>query len=201
MFEGLWWPIGSHYGSPLFHAGLTLVCKGGCKGVGKEVGRRSILYATRYSHKERRGHTDGDFIGKRKSVAAWVLLDVRINCAPYGRAEVASPFPRISSFFRSNPPRPQSVEEATRTPLARQTACLRSNLDINPLKRRRLLRFISHANGDPVRELKLSRGAGRGILFLSSSPNRSSSCLRASSLSRRRSSTGRKFERSGEGDR
>lgn len=47
MFEGLWWPIGSHYGSPLFHAGLTLVCKGGCKGVGKEVGRRSILYATR----------------------------------------------------------------------------------------------------------------------------------------------------------
>lgn len=28
-----WWPIGSHYGSPLFHAGLTLVCKGGCKRV------------------------------------------------------------------------------------------------------------------------------------------------------------------------
>lgn len=32
-----------------------------------------------YSRKE--AHTGGDFIGKRKSVAAWLLLDVGINCA------------------------------------------------------------------------------------------------------------------------
>lgn len=124
-----------------------------------------MLLATRIKR-----HTDGDFIGKRKSVAAWVLLDVRINCAPYGRAEVASPF-RGGGFplFSIESSRPRPVEKATRED-ARQTACLRSNLDINPLKRRRLLRFISHANGDPVRELKLSRGAGPGSALSSSPP-------------------------------
>lgn len=124
------------------------------KEVGRSRGRFSMLLATRIKR-----HTDGDFIGKRKSVAAWVLLDVRINCAPYGRAEVASPF-RGGGFplFSIESSRPRPVEKATRED-ARQTACLRSNLDINPLKRRRLFRFISHANGDPVRELKLSRGA------------------------------------------
>lgn len=150
------------------------------KEVGRSRGRFSMLLATRIKR-----HTDGDFIGKRKSVAAWVLLDVRINCAPYGRAEVASPF-RGGGFplFSIESSRPRPVEKATRED-ARQTACLRSNLDINPLKRRRLLRFISHANGDPVRELKLSRGAGPGSALSSSLPNRSSSRLRASSFSRR----------------
>lgn len=73
-----------------------------------------------YSRKE--AHTGGDFIGKRKSVAAWLLLDVGINCA-VDELKLSS---NEEHFLFSNLLRDLGQLRGWRT------TCLRPNLDINP---------------------------------------------------------------------